>query len=115
MHISQLDKLCGEFFADCMEILMAKGRDYAPNDKAFESMEWAAQELRISVEQVLGVHMIKQWSAICTFLKEDRLETEPIEQRLKDMANYCALLYVWLEEKEVKQARKDMDKMDRSV
>ena len=56
--------------------------------------------LGLRPEQVMLVLAGKHWGAIKTYVKTERLATEPIRERLKDMANYMALMAVMLEGKQ---------------
>lgn len=77
----------------CDEIAKVKGHDYtqgSPN--RLKNFDDAAARLGLRPEQVLAVYMNKHWSAIETFLKKGKVESEPIEGRIADMINYLLLL-----------------------
>jgi len=88
-----------EFFADCSIILEKKGADYNPDGVAFSEIRHEADDLGLRPEQVMLVLAGKHWGAIKTYVKTQKLATEPVCERLKDLANYCALMAVMLEDK----------------
>lgn len=79
------------------KILKAKGDDYTNQnaDRLF-NFKFIAQLLNISPRVVWGVYFLKHVLAVMNHVKNNH-ESEPIEGRLDDVANYCdlyeALLY----------------------
>ena len=100
MNISERNLKLGSFFQECQEILEKKGSDYNPDGVAFSEIRGEAEDLGLRPEQVMMVLAGKHWGAIKTYVKTQKLATEPIKERLKDLANYCALMAVMLEEKQ---------------
>ena len=98
MDIEQRNTRLDLFFSDCSEILKAKGQDYNPDGIAFSEIRKEAADLGLKPEQYMMVLASKHWGAIKRFANTGRLESEPIKERLKDLANYCAMLSVMLEE-----------------
>lgn len=86
------------FFEDCLTILENKGSDYNPSGIAFSEIRAEAADLGLKPEQVMLVLAGKHWGAIKTYVKTGKLTSEPIKERLKDLANYCALMSVLLED-----------------
>lgn len=93
------DRLKAFFVQDCMEILEKKGKDYNPNGVAFDEIYAEASALGLRPEQYMCVLMSKHWGAIKKFASTGNLTSEPIKERLKDLANYCALMAVMMEDK----------------
>ncbi len=89
----------GDFFIECHKIIEQKGKDYNPSGVAFDKLKEEAEILGMSPEKMLMVYMSKHYAAIQTYVQKGQVETEPIRERLKDMANYCALMAVLIEEK----------------
>lgn len=102
MNMIDRDQKLTRFFNECEEILEKKGKDYNPQGVPFSELYNTAVKLGIKPEQVLAVYMDKHWNAIVSHANRGQLESEPIRERLKDLANYCALYAVMLEGKAVK-------------
>lgn len=98
MNIAERNEELNEFFAECTTILEKKGRDYNPDDVAFSEVREIAADVGIKPEQVLMVFANKHWQAVKAHAKSGQLASEPIRERLKDMANYMALYAVMIEE-----------------
>ena len=88
------------FFQECIELLEKKGRDYNPEGIAFQEEAAAAEDLIISPLGVLWIFMGKHWRALRTFVRNRSAQkpSEPIRGRLLDIATYCSLIAVYLEE-----------------
>lgn len=87
------------FFKGCLDILCKKGADYNPDNKAFKEVEATALDIDVKPEKVLWVHLRKHYTAIRSHICKGELESEPIEERLKDFVNYAALIYVYIKYK----------------
>lgn len=98
MNITERNEKLKIFFQECEVILGKKGSDYNPDGTAFSEIKHEAVDLGLRPEQVMLALAGKHWGAIKTYVKTERLATEPIRERLKDLANYCALMAVMLEE-----------------
>lgn len=98
MNIVERNFELKKFFDGCMTILDKKGKDYNPDGKAFSEIINEATSLGLSPEQYMSVLMSKHWGAIKTFCSTKQLASEPITERCKDLANYCALLAVMIAE-----------------
>jgi hypothetical protein len=97
MNIKERNKRLADFFVECAAILEKKGGDYNPDGVAFSEIKKEAEDLGLRPEQVMLVLAGKHWGAIKTYVKTQKLTTEPIRERLKDLANYMALMAVMLE------------------
>lgn len=89
------DDLVTEFVDDMRKILQTKGIDYAAGkaeaDRLYNFFA-IANSLSISPLQVWGVFFMKHVTAVQKFVATGRVESEPVHQRLLDIANYCVLL-----------------------
>ena len=94
MKLSERQNFTEKFFKECSELLSKKGKDYNPDGKAFKDVYETAQEIGMSPEKVLWIHFKKHYTAIKAYIKKGKTESEPIDERLKDLANYCNLMYV---------------------
>lgn len=91
--------LMDEHYSSITEINRTKGHDYAGDDDALKNFKDQAAQLGLTPEQVWGVFAGKHWAAICTFIKEGDVKSEPIEGRIHDVILYCFLLLGLIEEK----------------
>lgn len=99
MNVNERNIRLHNFFqSECMDILEKKGKDYNPNGVAFDEIYSEASALGLRPEQYLCVLMSKHWGAIKTYCGTGNLTSEPIRERLKDLANYCAIMAIILED-----------------
>lgn len=87
-------ELMKDTFADAMEIAHAKGKDYTKGSlDALANFKEGGKALAIDPEVVCWVFMNKHYQAITNYIKtQGQSESEPIEERIKDMINYLVLL-----------------------
>ena len=76
-----------------------KGADYASESDVLSNFKEEGQDLDLSPEKILEVYLNKHIRAIKKFIKTGKLESEPIESRIKDSRLYLALLQALIEEK----------------
>jgi len=89
-------EFASEFYGNCVAIMQAKNSDYSPDDVTLGEVLETACDLHITVQQALGVHLRKHWSALVTHLDGKRpLRSESVDNRLHDAANYLALVCLW--------------------
>lgn len=105
MNIEMRNVKLRGFLNDCCDILESKGRDYNPDGVAFSEIRAEAKDLGLKPEQVLLVLAGKHWGAIKTYVRTGQLASEPVRERLKDLANYCALMAVLLEDNQNEESR----------
>ena len=84
-----------QVFKECVAILDTKGNDYtvgqADKDRLY-NFRSAAKDAGVSIVQVWYVYFFKHLTSLQRFVKEGRVESEPIEGRINDLINYLALL-----------------------
>lgn len=86
----------------CWDIYKKKNSDYTRGqrvEKPLDNFYQAAEHNGVTVLQAWGVYFYKHVSAVWAFVKDGKVESEPIEQRLYDVINYAILLLLWLEER----------------
>lgn len=101
MNMEQRKIVTDSFFKKCQEVLDNKGKDYQREGEAFGDMKEISNEIGVEVEKVLWVFLRKHYTAIKNYVRTGQLESEPIELRLVDLVNYCALMHCLLIEKEI--------------
>lgn len=100
MNLAEQNEIAENFFNSCKELLLKKGTDYTPEDIAFKELDAISKEIGVDPIKVLWVYLRKHYTAIKRYVLHDKLESESIDTRLFDMANYCALFYVLVKRKE---------------
>lgn len=88
-----------KFFNDCIALQQTKGKDYTTDGDAFKDLCDEANAMGIKPEQVLWIAMNKHYKAVRRFCRYGQTESEPIDKRLKDLANYISILAVLIEAK----------------
>lgn len=99
MRRDKFVRLMEETFADALNLNKRKGKDYAGDEDALSNFKEAAQQLGTTPEKVWAVYAHKHWSAIMAYCSEGKLESEPIEMRIKDVIVYAVLLLGLVEDK----------------
>ena len=84
---------------DAFKVLTGKGKDYARDNSAFHNFETTAEFLGLRREEVLAAHLYKHFAAIFAYIREGKVETEPIRGRIIDAQNYLTFLAAMTEEK----------------
>lgn len=87
MHIN-------EFMREMRALLIKKGADYSEEVDRLSNFK----NNPFGPYATFGIYMHKHWCSIQNYLKSGQLESEPIEERLLDMANYCLLLHAFVTE-----------------
>lgn len=100
MTFEEREEFTNEFLDKCKEVLSCKGKDYTVNGEAFGDLCETAREIGVTPEQALWVYAKKHLSAIKNYIHKGKVESEPIEMRLVDFANYMALMFALIKEKE---------------
>jgi len=76
-----------------------KNSDYASEIDCLSNFKEEGKTLDLSSEIILGVYLNKHLSAIKKYIKTKKLESEPIEERIKDARLYLALLNALISDK----------------
>jgi hypothetical protein len=95
------------FFKACVILQKTKGKDYTTEGDAFKDLCDEAEAMGIKPEQVLWVSMNKHYKAVRKYCRYGQTESEPIDSRLKDLANYVSLLFVLIKNKNRAQQSKN--------
>jgi hypothetical protein len=83
------------------EINHKKGKDYAGDQDALANFKVIGKDLGLDPLKVWGVYASKHWSAVMAYVREGKVESEPIEGRLHDVILYCFLLLGLIEERKI--------------
>lgn len=109
MRNNEFEELVKAFRLRQDELIERKGNDYtvrnAQEDRLW-NFKFVASLVGITPMQVLGVYWLKHVLAICTFIKYGKVDSEGVEGRFLDEANYNLLGKALADELTVKEVRK---------
>jgi len=92
MTFEEFDKLIEENHRRRQTIMAPKGRDYTTGDgDRLSNFKQLAELLGISPMQVWATFFMKHITAILSYVREGKVESEGIEGRFDDAANYLDL------------------------
>jgi hypothetical protein len=104
--------LANEHFATavmaCWKIYDHKGNDYTRGKGDLDrtdNFKMAAENNGVTPLQAWGVYFYKHVSAVWRFLKDGKVESEPIEGRIYDVINYSILLLLIVKEMRAKESK----------
>lgn len=98
MNNKRFHQVVERMISKCQDTLLKKGTDYSSDTDRLSNFKEAAKRKGITPYQVLGVYMDKHVTAVDNFISRGKLESEPIEDRLMDIINYCMLLVALIED-----------------
>ena len=93
----------------CWKIYDVKGNDYTRGKGDLDrtdNFKMAAENNGITPLQAWGVYFYKHVSAVWRFLKDAKVESEPIEGRIHEVINYSILLLLLAKEIRSNQGQK---------
>lgn len=97
MTFEDVDKIMVKMHEEEMAIARTKGREYTQGDR-LDNFKRIAAELGISSKQVLWVYLKKHLDSIASYIKHEKVLSEPIEGRIMDARVYLTLLRGLIEE-----------------
>jgi hypothetical protein len=77
--------------AQCEDIMLKKGSDYSGVHDRHRNFKEAAKAMGVSPLVVWGIFMKKHLDSIFTYVREQKVQSEPILERFKDVRNYIDL------------------------
>lgn len=77
-----------ELLAEVRRVLIDKGADYARPDNATHNFETAAEWAGLTREKTLSVYMYKHDAALYRYLRDGKVDSEPIRGRIVDGMAY---------------------------
>jgi hypothetical protein len=91
MTNEEFSQFAKDFYITAADILFKKSLDYADEKDSLVNFKRLAERLRMSPIKVWSVYATKQFDAILTFVLRGNLESESIESRFIDLANFALL------------------------
>lgn len=98
MTQQQFELIFDEITAKCHELLISKGHDYTDGEDRLSNFKEIARDTGVTPLQVWYVYFSKHISAIKTFMRSNKLESESIDSRFFDAINYLILGYALMKE-----------------
>ena len=90
----------GGIYKDCIEIVKRKSADYANDENPFQNFENSSQISGVPLEQTIMVRIADKISRMQNLLtKEPDVVEEKIDDTIKDLINYSAILLTYLKQK----------------
>lgn len=92
----------------CWRIYNRKGNDYTRGKGDLDrgdNFRQAAENVDITPFQAWGVYFYKHVAAVWRFMKDGKVESEPIEERIYDIINYSILFLLLVEEARSKESK----------
>ena len=102
------NKHFSETMMACWKIYDHKGNDYTRGKGDLDrtdNFKQAAENNGVTPFQAWGVYFYKHVSAVWRFLKDGKVESEPIDGRLHDVINYSILLLLLVREMRDKEPK----------
>lgn len=106
MDQKTFDKLVVSTLADCKNLLVSKGAEYAGPTDRLGNFKRGAATTGVQPETVAFVYMSKHFDSVATFVRHTETNdgdypttSEPIGGRLDDLINYCILLKALIADK----------------
>ena len=92
MTFEEYKKYWDGLIAEAWGIQITKGVDYAGREDKLANFKKRAAASGISPLQVLSIYMGKHLDSIESFIREGKLESEPIRGRIIDAINYLSFI-----------------------
>lgn len=105
MHHTKFLEMMEARMGEGLRIQTEKGQDYGTADDMLSDFKEDARELGVDPAVIWWVQAKKHWHAITRYAKDGRVESEPIEQRLLDLSNYCFLLLGLIEDARLEEEK----------
>jgi hypothetical protein len=88
------DEVFATRFADCIDMIRAKNADYSQGEQKGDriaAFRRIGRDIGLPMTKVWAVFAQKHWGAIMRFIKDGRLESEPVGGRINDTINYMVI------------------------
>ena len=82
-----------EVLPQCMDIMKTKGEAYSGQEDKLGNFKRCAKLSNMPIKKAWMIYFLKHFDALCSYIRGEYKDSEPIEGRIKDMINYLFLLY----------------------
>ena len=90
-----------QIIPQCLSIMNSKGLSYSGKEDSLANFKRCAKLADTSVEKTWLTYYIKHQDALCSYIREEYSDSEPIEGRIIDLINYLMLFYAIVTEKKL--------------
>lgn len=91
MNAAEFDVLVRDQFEACENVLITKGADYTDGEDRLSNFKDVAKRTGITPLQCWNVYFQKHLCAIDKYVRDEKVESEPIGGRVTDAINYLML------------------------
>lgn len=98
MKIEKFLELTKQLDEDGRALYASKNRDYASDEHCFANFDFGGHLIGADRYQILAVYLWKHLASIFRFIRDRRVDSEPIRGRIIDARNYLAVLNAFVEE-----------------
>jgi hypothetical protein len=102
MLLTERERVIEELMEKCREVLCAKGKDYSGETDSLSNFKRNAERLGLTKYQVWLVYFLKHVDSVSNAIKAapafPQVESEPLEDRVIDIANYVFILAALIRE-----------------
>ena len=82
-----------DLLPQCMAIMQSKGTAYSGKEDKLGNFKRCAKLSGSSVQQVWFTYFVKHFDALSSYIRDEYIDSEPIDGRIMDLINYLFLLY----------------------
>jgi hypothetical protein len=101
MNHSDREQIIESLLYEAEQLRVRKGNDYSGKEDVNSNFHRLAKKLNLKPETILWVYLTKHLDSIETYIREGKLESEPIENRIIDSVNYLLILQSLIKEKTI--------------
>ena len=99
MKLEVFDKLIKEdVLKECLQIMDTKGKSYSGLEDKLGNFRRGSEATGSSMEQVWFIYFSKHHDALCSYIRGEYTDSEPIKGRIEDLICYLFLFCGILEE-----------------
>ena len=103
MKANEFYHLARGFFEHCMDIMKSKGEAYSGQEDKLGNFKRTAEKNGVSPILVWKIFFDKHYDALCSYVRGEYKDSEPIKERIADLINYLFLLRGLLREAEIEK------------
>lgn len=103
MKAKEFYHLTRGFYEHCMDIMKSKGEAYSGQEDKLGNFKRTAERNGILPILVWKIFFDKHYDALCSYIRGEYKDSEPIKGRIADLINYLFLLRGLLREAEIEK------------
>ena len=91
MTLQEFDRVMDEMFLACNEVMKSKGLAYSGKEDKLGNFKRCAKLSGTDIDKVWFTYFIKHFDSLCSYIRGEYSDSEPIKGRIIDMINYLYL------------------------